>query len=215
MTASSYPPPPAHNGPLPGTMPPIPRVSRGRVMRRGIRRLFKAVGAGVRALFHGRPILVGCLLLLLLFGGWLAYDRMFTSSSSASSGPQIIARLPEVPVVQNYIKAVQTGDADAAWNTLSAAEKARRVANNEDKTLLAQVFRLEQQSKMTYAAVHYTGSYQETTSGNVLYFYVGDVGSGTQARIVPLIFAVTPGGMISEVEDTLYSTARAQLMGGP
>jgi hypothetical protein len=68
---------------------------------------------------------------------------------------------------------------------------------------------------MTYTAVHYTGSYDATTSGNVLYFYVGDVGSGAQARIVPLLFSVNKDGTIAEVEDTLYNSARAQLMGGP
>jgi hypothetical protein len=214
MTVSSYPPPPARS-PMPGSMPPIPRVSRGRVMRRGFRRFFKGVGAGVRFIFSGRPILVGCLVLLLPLTGWLAYDRMFVSSSSASSGGQTIVRLPEAPVVQNYIAAVQKGDADAAWNTLSPTEKARRVANNEGKSVLMQIFQLEQQSKMTYTAVHYTGSYDATTSGNILYFYVGDVGSGAQARIVPLLFSVNKDGTIAEVEDTLYNSARAQLMGGP
>jgi hypothetical protein len=148
MTVSSYPPPPARS-PMPGSMPPIPRVSRGRVMRRGFRRFFKGVGAGVRVIFSGRPILVGCLVLLLPLTGWLAYDRMFVSSSSASSGGQTIVRLPEAPVVQSYIAAVQKGDADAAWNTLSPTEKARRVANNEGKSVLMQIFQLEQQSKMT------------------------------------------------------------------
>jgi hypothetical protein len=184
-------------------------------MRRGVRRFFRGVGAGARIIFSGRPILVGCLLLLLPLTGWLMYDRMFASSSSASSGPQTTVRLPEAPVVQNYLKAVQKGDADAAWSTLSPAEKARRVSRNEGKSLLMQAFQLEQQSKMIYSAVHYTGSYQETASGSAFYFYVGDVGSGTQAHLVPLLFAVDQNGTISEVEDTLYNAARAQLMGGP
>ena len=113
--------------------------------------------------------------------------------------------------MQDYLKAVQKGDADAAWNTLSPTEKARRVANNEGKSLLMQVFQLEQQTKMTYSAVHYTGSYNQTVSGSALYFYVGDVGTGSQARIVPLLFSVNKDGQIADVEDTLYNTARAQL----
>ena len=214
MTVSSYPPPPTRS-PMPGPMPPIPRASRGRMMRRGFRRFFRSTGTAVRTIFSGRPILVGCLVLLVPFLCWLAYDRMFVSSSSASSGAQAVVRLPEASVVQDYLKAVQKGDADAAWNTLSPTEKARRVANNEGKSLLTQAFQLEQQTKMTYTALHYTGSYNQTTSGSVLYFYVGDVGSGTQARIVPLLFSVNKDGTISEVEDTLYNSARAQLMGGP
>ncbi|MGI8857618.1 MAG: hypothetical protein ACR2JW_17930 [Thermomicrobiales bacterium] len=209
----SYPPPPP---PPPVTMmPPIPRASRGRVMRRGVRRFFTSVGTAVRIIFSGRPILVGCLLLLLPLAGWLMYDRMFASHSSASSGTQTVVRLPEVPVVQTYIKAVQTGDADAAWGTLSPTEKARRVSRNEGKSVLMQAFQLEQQSKMTYSAVHYTGSYDQTSSGNVLYFYVGDVGTGTQTRIVPLLFSVDKNGTIAEVDDVLYNNALAQLMGGP
>lgn len=184
-------------------------------MRRGVRRFFVGIGAGVRMIFSGRPILVGCLLLLMPLTGWLMYDRMFASSSSVSSGPQSAVRLPEAPVVQDYLKAMQKGDADAAWNTLSPSEKARRVSRNEGKSLLSQIFQLEQQSKMTYSAFYYTGSYQETASGSALYFYVGDVGSGKQVRIVPLLFAVDQNGTISEVEDTLYNAARAQLMGGP
>jgi hypothetical protein len=213
MTPSSYPPPPARSS-MPTSMPPIPRVSRGRMMRRGAQRFFRGVGTGVRVIFSGRPILVGCLVVLLPLLGWLMYDRMVAPASS-TPGAQAIVRLPEAPVVQAYITAVQKGDADAAWNTLSPAEKARRVSNNEGKSFLAQAFQLEQQSKMTYAAVHYTGSYDATTSGSVLYFYVGDVGTGTQARIVPLLFAVNKDGTIAEAEDTLYSSARAQLMGGP
>src|SRR3954452_22811676 len=161
MTASSY-PPPRGSAPAPNTAPPMPRASKGRMMRRGVQRFFRGIGAGLRVIFSGRPILVAALLLLLPLTIWLAYDRWFAASpSSAQSGPQTVVQLPEPQITQDYLKAVQKGDADAAWNTLNPTEKARRVARNEDKTLLSQVFQLEQQSKMTYAAVHYTGGYQD------------------------------------------------------
>lgn len=213
MSMTPYPPPPARTVQTP--VPPIPRVSKGRLMRRGIRRFFSGVGTGVRALFSGRPFLVGALLLLLPLTGWLAYDRMFGASSSASSGSRTVVQLPEPPIVQDYLKAVQKGDADAAWSTLSASAKARRVSRNEDKTVLAQVFQTQQQSKMTYAAVHYTGSYQESSGRGTLYFYVGEVGTGTQKRLLPLLFAVDKNGMLTEVEDSLYDAVLSQLKGGP
>lgn len=214
MTAPPYPPPHA-SGPAPNTMPPIPRASKGRVMRRGVQRSFRGIGAGVRAIFSGRPFLVAVLLLLLPLTIWLAYDRWFASSpSSARTGPQTVVQLPEPQVTQDYLKAVQKGDTDAAWNTLNPTEKARRVARNEDKTLLSQVFQLEQQSKMTYAAVHYTGGYQDTTGRVTYYFYVGDVGTGKSVRMLPLIFGVDRNGMLSEVDDALYENARQQIMGG-
>ncbi len=198
-------------------VPPIPRASKGRVMRRGVRRFFGGIGAALRMLFSGRPLLVACLLLLLPLAGWLLYDRMFAPASSASSGgARVAVRLPEPPVAQQYFTAVQKGDADAVWNTLNPTEKARRIARGEDKTTLSQILQLEQQAKMTYTALHYVGSYQETDSARTaLYFYVGDTGGGAQTRNVPLLFAVDSHGMIVEVEDTLYTAALAQLKSGP
>lgn len=212
MSMSPYPPrPPARTVQV--SVPPIPRASKGRIVRRGIRRFFLGAGTGIRALFSGRPFLVGFLVLLLPLTGWLAYDRFVGSSSPGSSSSRTVVQLPEPPVIQDYLKAVQQGDADAAWNTLSASEKARRVARNEDKTVLGQIFQAEQQMKMTYSAVHYTGSYQESAGKNALYFYVGEVGAGKQARLLPLLFAVGKDGTLTEVEDSLYDAVRAQLSG--
>ena len=186
-------------------------------MRRGVRRFFGGIGAALRMLFSGRPLLVALLILLLPFTGWLLYDRMFAPAPAASSnGAQIAAVLPEPPVARQYFAAVQRGDADAIWNTLSATEKARRIARSEDKQVLSQVLQIEQQAKMTYTAFHYVGSYQESNSARTtLYFYVGDTGSGQQTRNVPLLFAVDSHGMIVEVADSLYDAALAQLKGGP
>lgn len=198
-------------------VPPIPRASKGRVIRRGVRRFFAGIGAALRIIFSGRPLLVALLVALLPFTGWLLYDRMFAPAPSASSGGARIATLlPEPAVTQQYFAAVQKGDADAVWNTLNATEKARRIAGSEDKQVLSQVLQLEQQAKMTYTAIHYVGSYRESDSARTtLYFYVGDTGSGQQQRNVPLLFAVDTHGMIAEVEDTLYAAALAQLKGGP
>jgi hypothetical protein len=213
MNTSPYPPPARTVQP---PVPPIPRASKGRVMRRGASRFFRGVGGGLRMLFSGRPILVACLVLLLPLLGWLMYDRMSASSSSGSSGPQNVVQLPEPPVIKQYLSAVQKGDTDTVWNTLSAGQKARRVANNEDKTVLARVLQTEQQSGKTYAATHYVGSYQEIGNGmGTLYFYVGDVGTGTQKRMVPLMFAVDKSGTIVEVDDGLYNAILAQLQSGP
>jgi hypothetical protein len=185
-------------------------------MRRGLLRLFTGTGTGVRMLFSGRPILVGCLVLLIPFFAWLMYDRMSGSSSSTSSGPQSAVQLPEAPVVKQYLAAVQKGDTDAIWNTLSAGLKARRVARNEDKTILTRVLQAEIQSGKVYTATHYVGSYQDAGTGaGALYFYVGDVGTGTQKRMVPLMFAVDKNGMILEVDDGLYNAILSQLQNGP
>jgi hypothetical protein len=198
-------------------VPPVPRASKGRVMRRGVRRFFSGIGAALRMLFSGRPLLVACLLLLLPLTGWLLYDRMFAPASSASSGgARVAVQLPEPPVIPQYFMAVQKGDADGVWNTFNATEKARRIARGEDKTILSQVLQIEQQAKMAYTAFHYVGSYQESDSARTaLYFYVGDTGSGQQTRNVPLLFAVDSRGMIVEVLDSLYDAALSQLKGGP
>lgn len=186
-------------------------------MRRGLRRSIQGTGTGLRALFAGRPILVACLLLLLPLFGWLMYDRMFASSSStSSSGPQSVVRLPEPPVIKQYLTAVQKGDTDGAWNTLSAGQKARRVARNEDKSVFMRVLQTEQQQGKTYAKTQYVGSYQDANAGaGALYFYVGEVGTGTQTRMLPLMFAVDRNGAITEVDDGLYNAILAQLQGGP
>ena len=216
MSTSSYHPTqsPPHGREF---VPPIPRASKGRIMRRGVRRFFGGIGAALRMLFSGRPLLVACLVALLPFTGWLLYDRMFAPAPSvSSSGARIAVLLPEPPVAQQYFAAVQKGDADAIWNTLSATEKARRIAGGEDKQVLSQVLQIEQQAKMTYTAFHYVGSYRESDSApTTLYFYVGDTNSGQQTRNVPLLFAVDSHGMIVEVEDSLYAAALAQLKGGP
>jgi hypothetical protein len=198
-------------------VPPIPHASKGRIMRRSVRRVFGGIGAALRIVFSGRPLLVVCLLLLLPITGWLLSDRLFAPASSASSGgARVVVRLPEPPVAQQYFTAVQKGDADAVWNTLSATEKARRIARGEDKTMLSRVLQLEQQAKMTYTAFHYAGSYpQPSGSMAAFYFYVGDTGSGQQTRNVPLLFAVDAHDMIVEVSDSLYDAALAQLKGGP
>lgn len=186
-------------------------------MRRGVRRFFGGIGAAVRIVFSGRPLLVVCLLLLLPLTGWLLTDRLFAPASSASSGgARVVVKLPEPPTIPQYFTAVQKGDADAIWNTLSATEKARRIARGEDKTTLSRVLQLEQQAKMTYTAFQYVGSYPEPSgSMATFFFYVGDSGSGQQARNLPLLFAVDSHGMIVEVSDSLYDAALAQLKGGP
>ncbi len=216
MNTSSYQPmqPPA---PKREFIPPVPRASKGRIMRRGVRRFFQSVGAALRMMFGGRALLVVCLLLLLPLMGWLLYERMFApASSSASGGARIAVRLPEPLVIQQYFTAVQKGDADTVWNALSATEKARRITRGEDKRVLSQVLQLEQQAKMTYTTFHYVGSYQESSSSaSALYFYVGDTGNGQQKRNVPLLFAVDTHGMIIEADDPLYDAALAQLKGGP
>ncbi len=194
----------------------MPRASKGRVMRRGVRRFFPSVGAALRTIFSGRPLIVVVLIVSLALMGWLLYDRMVTpAASSVSRGGGIAVRLPEPPVIQQYLAAVQKGDADAVWNTLNPSEKARRITRGEDKRVLAQVLQIEQQAK-AYTAFHYTGSYRESSSSaTALYFYVGDTGSGQQQRNVPLVFAVDVNGMIVEVEDTLYAAALAQIKAGP
>lgn len=216
MSTSSY-HPTQTSTPKGEFIPPVPRASKGRVMRRGVRRFFRSVGAALRMIFSGRPLIVVVLVVLLALLGWLLYDRMVAPAVSSASGRAGVAvRLPEPPVIPQYFAAVQKGDADAAWNTLNPAEKARRIARGEDKRVLAQVLQSEQQAKMAYTAFHYTGSYQESSSAaTAFYFYVGDVGSGQQKRNVPLVFAVDANGMITEAEDTLYNAALAQLKSGP
>lgn len=215
MSTSSY-HPTQTSTPKGEFIPPVPRASKGRVMRRGVRRFFQGVGAALRTIFSGRPLIVVVLVVLLALLGWLLYDRMVAPAASSASGRAGVAvRLPEPPVIPQYFAAVQKGDADAAWNTLSPAEKARRIARGEDKRVFAQVLQTEQQAKMAYTTFHYTGSYQDSGGGGALYFYVGDAGSGTQKRNVPLVFAVDANGMITEAEDTLYNAALAQLKSGP
>lgn len=197
-------------------VPPIPRVSKGRVLRQGIRRFVRGIGAALRMIFSGRPLVVVCVLLLLPLTGWLLYDRWFASPSAVSpNGARTMVRLPAPPVIQQYLTAIQKGDADTAWNTLSAAEKARRIAHGEDKRVFLQVLQFERQAKMTYTAVRYVGSYMEPgKSTTAFYFYVGDTGSGQQTRTMPLVFGVDSHGAIVEVEDSLYAAALAQLKGG-
>src|SRR5437588_10156187 len=94
------PPPPA---PTQGTIPPLPRASRGRVIRRGVRRAVRGLGATFRAVFSERWLLTLLFILLVLFTGWLVYERMFVGNAATSAGGQaVVTKLPEPPIIAQY-----------------------------------------------------------------------------------------------------------------
>jgi hypothetical protein len=165
--------------------------------------------------------MVVCLLLACLTG-WLAYDKWFTSSGptatpNAPNAKGVIALPPEVPAVQSYLTATGKDDSDGVWDTLSPSEKANRITNGEDKTVLKAVLDAETQYNFNtkYRYVGGLGANGSTDlSHGGFYFYVQDVTSGTQQHSFPMYFSVDDQGKITTVSDQLYKLILQQLKGG-
>lgn len=204
--------------------PPAPRASKARIGRRMMRRAVRGTSAIGKAMFGVRPGLVVTLILVVLFTGWLAYDKWLTGSGpnatpNAANKGGTISLPPETPTVQSYLTAVQKGDTNGVWNSLGAQEKAHRISRGDDKTVLDAVLKMEQQQGFTYASYHYVAAYGKNGAGDPakggMYFYVADVGTGTQKTSVPLVFIMDANGQIGQVSDQLYDYVLQQVKGGP
>jgi hypothetical protein len=204
--------------------PPAPRASKARVGRRMMRRAVRGPSAVGTAMFGVRPGLVVALILVVLFTGWLAYDKWLTGSGpnatpNAANKGGTVSLPPETPTVQSYLTAVQKGDTDGVWNSLGAQEKAHRISRGDDKTVLDAVLKMEQQQGFTYASYHYVAGYGKNGAGDPakggMYFYVADVGTGTSKTSVPLVFIMDANGQIGQVSDQLYDYVLQQVKGGP
>lgn len=201
--------------------PPAPRVSKSRMGRRMMRRTVRGTSAVGKTMFGVRPGLMVALLLVILFAGWLSYDKWMVGSGTNSATPNaatkngMIPLPPETPAVQAYLTAVQKGDANAVWNSLGPQEKAHRISRGDDKTVLNTILQMEKQQGITYAAYHYIAGYgkngaADPTKGGI-YFYVADVGSGAQQQSVPMVFVMDDTGQISQVSDQLYDYMLQQM----
>ena len=201
--------------------PPAPRVSKARMGRRMMRRTVRGTSAVGKMMFGIRPGLMVALLLVVLFAGWLAYDKWMVGSGTNSATPNAATKNgtvplpPETPAVQTYLTAIQKGDADAVWNSLGPQEKAHRISRGDDKTVLSTILQMEKQQGITYAAYHYIAGYgkngaTDPTNGGV-YFYVADVGSGAQRQSVPMVFVMDDKGQINQVSDQLYEYMLQQM----
>lgn len=201
---------------------PAPKVSSARVGRRLARRLVMGASNVGKAVFGVRPGLMIAFLALLLFAGWLTYDKWMkpTPPSATPNAPNssgMIALPPEAATVQTYFAATSKSDTDGVWNTLSPAEKANRITNGEDKTVLAAVLDFEKQNQlaMKYRYVGGTGKNGSTDlSKGGYYFYVQDLTFGTQSRSFPMYFEVDDQGKITNVSDQVYKLILQQLKGG-
>jgi hypothetical protein len=202
--------------------PPAPRVSKARMGRRMMRRTVRGTGAIGKVMFGVRPGLTVALLLIVLFTGWLAYDKWLTGSGpnatpNAANKNGTAPLPPETPAVQSYLTAVQKGDTDGVWNALGAQEKAHRISRGDDKTVLDAVLKMEQQQGFTYAGYHYVAGYGKNGAVDPakggMYFYVADVGTGAQKTSVPLVFIMDANGQIGQVSDQLYDYVLQQIKG--
>jgi len=188
--------------------------------RRMARRTVMGMSSVGKVIFGVRPGLMVAFLLVLGLTGWMAYDKWFTSSppSATPNAPNngMIALPPEVASVQSYLAATGKTDPDGVWDTLSPAEKANRITNGEDKTVLAAVLDAEKQYNLT-AKYRYVGGLGMNGSSDLshggFYFYVQDITSGTTQRSFPMYFSVDDQGKISMVNDQLYKLILQQLKG--
>jgi len=201
--------------------PPAPRASKARMGRRMLRRTVRSTSTIGKIMFGVRPGLVVALLLVVLFTGWLAYDKWMTGSGAKSATPNAATKNgtiplpPETPAVQTYLTAIQKGDTDAVWNSLGPQEKAHRISRGDDKTVLDTILKMEKQQGVTYAAYHYIAGYgrngaADPTNGGI-YFYVADVGNGAQKQSVPMVFVMDDKGQINQVTDQLYEYMLQQM----
>ena len=201
---------------------PAPRVSTARIGRRMMRRLVMGASNAGKVIFGARPGLMVAFLALLLFAGWLTYDKWLkpvppSATPNAPNSSGMIALPPEVATVQSYFAATGKSDPDGVWNTLSPAEKANRITNGEDKTVLAAVLDFEKQNQlaMKYRYVGGMGKNGSTDlSKGGYYFYVQDLTYGTQSRSFPMYFEVDDQGKITSVNDQVYRLILQQLKGG-
>ncbi len=202
--------------------PPAPKASKARMGRRMMRRMVRSGSSASRFMFGVRPTLTVGFIIVLLLTGWFAYDKWFAGSGTASATPNaasgVVNLPPETASVQAYLTAVQKGDADAVWNALGPQEKAHRISRGDDKTVLSAVLQAQQQQGFTYSSYHYVAGYgkdgtTDPTKGGI-YFYVADVGKGTQKTSIPMVFTMDSNGQISQVTDQLYDYMLQQLKGG-
>lgn len=202
--------------------PPMPKASKARVGRRMMRRTVRGLNNARKVIFEVRPGLVFAFLIVLALTGWFAYDKWLAGSGSPSATPNaanggVVTLPPETATVQAYLTAVQKGDSDALWNSLGAQEKAHRISRGDDKSVLDAVLKAEQQQGFTYSAFHYVAGYGKDGSTDPskggIYFYIGEVGKGTQKTPVPMVFMMDDKGQISQVSDQLYDYVLQQLKG--
>lgn len=195
---------------------PAPKASKARVGRRMARRTVRGIGAISKVMFGVRPLLTVAFLIALLFAGWLAYDKWLTKDTTNTATPNApgkngtVALLPVPQSVQTYITAMQKGDVDGVWNTLSPQEKANRITSGEDKTVLSAIMQAEQSHQLTYRTFHYVGSQAndaspDPSSRGGFYFYSADASNGSTTIPTPMYFAVDEKGQITEVKDYLYT----------
>ncbi len=200
---------------------PAPKVSSARVGRRLARRMVMGSSGVGKALFGVRPGLMVLFLAILLFAGWLTYDKWMkpvlpSATPNAPNSSGMIALPPEVATVQTYFASIGKSDTDGVWNTLSPAEKANRITNGEDKTVLAAVLDFEKQNQlaMKYRYVGGMGKNGSTDlSRGGYYFYVQDLTFGSQNRSFPMYFEVDDQGKITNVNDQVYKLILQQLKG--
>jgi len=188
-----------------------------------MRRAVRGTAAVGKVMFGVRPGVTVTLLLVMLFAGWLAYDKWLAAGSGPNATPNAanksgtITLPPETPAVQSYLTAVQQGDTDAVWNSLGAQEKAHRISRGDDKTVLDAVLKMEKQQGVTYSGYHYVAGYGKNGAADPskggIYFYVADVGSGSQKQSVPMVFIMDSNGQIGQVSDQLYEYVLQQLKG--
>jgi hypothetical protein len=161
-------------------------------------------------------------IVLIVFTGWLAYDKWLAGSGTsatpnAANKSATVSLPPESAMVKAYLTSVQKGDADGVWNTLGAQEKAHRISTGADKSVLSAVLQAEKQNGFLYTGYHYVAAYGANGSADPskggIYFYVADVGQGTQHTTVPMVFQMDDKGQISDVSDQLYDFVLQQLKG--
>lgn len=200
--------------------PPSPRMSRGRVGRRFLRRVVTG-GSGIGKMLGGGRLPL-TLLFLALAGviTWLAIDRS-NLQAATSAKPNAVAQgaivlPPESNTVTSYLAAFKKDDVETAWNALSPKEKIRRLDNGEDKAVMKEVLSFIGKNNVTanyrFVGAYGTNSPTDFSKGGI-YYYVIDVSAQGQQITRPMFFVVDEQGKVDQVYDPLYRLVMANIGG--
>jgi hypothetical protein len=137
-------------------------------------------------------------LALLVFLGYRAYQDYYVTKPPPPATPQfqLVEAIPPADAVLTYLKAQQTFDAKAMWDSYSARAQTQNLQQGATLQTLQQEQQSLQQEGLSFGDSAYVGGYK-LNNGRAYYFYVTKVqASGLNAEVYQTFFVDTDGKIL-------------------